>query len=123
MREKESDCATEIKETAHNGGELQARPTVRITDRDNGPDSDEPATVTDLPFPVTVPCAATANTSIGATCSLSTSFNSLVPGVVVANNRAIWQLGQIQVFDGGADGVASTIGDNTLFANEGIFTP
>ena len=25
VREKESDCATEIKETAHNGGELQAK--------------------------------------------------------------------------------------------------
>ena len=36
--------------------------------------------------------------------------------------RAIWQLGQVQVLDGGADGVASTT-PNTVFAEQGIFVP
>jgi len=27
------------------------------------------------------------------------------------------------VYDGGADGLASTTGDNTLFMDEGIFAP
>ena len=36
--------------------------------------------------------------------------------------RSIWQLGQVQVFDGGADGQASTT-PNTLFATQGVFVP
>ena len=36
--------------------------------------------------------------------------------------RAIWALDQLQVFDGGADGVAAT-SPNTLFAVQGIFVP
>jgi hypothetical protein len=46
-----------------------------------------------------------------------------VPGAVVEGGRSIWELGQVQVFDGGADGLASTAGDNTLFEREGIFVP
>ena len=104
-------------------GELQETAGARITDRLNGPSGDESGTVVDLPFPATVPCAATADTGIGATCSLATSFNTLVPGVVVENKRAIWQLGQIQLFDGGPDGVVSTSAGNSLFADQGIFAP
>ena len=37
--------------------------------------------------------------------------------------RAIWELGQIQVFDGGSDGDGDTTGDNTLFAVQGAFAP
>jgi hypothetical protein len=29
----------------------------------------------------------------------------------------------VQVYDGGADGVASTTADNTLFMDQGIFIP
>jgi hypothetical protein len=45
-----------------------------------------------------------------------------VPGAVTAGKRAIWQLGQIQVYDGGPDGLASTQ-PNTLFEDEGLFVP
>ena len=37
--------------------------------------------------------------------------------------RAIWQLGQVQVFDGGPDGTAATPSGNTLFAVQGVFVP
>jgi hypothetical protein len=37
--------------------------------------------------------------------------------------RSIWELGQVQVFDGGADGMASTTADNTLFEVQGAFAP
>jgi hypothetical protein len=103
-------------------GELEATTTARITDRDNGPGGDESATVVDVPFPATVPCSATADASVGATCAVSTSFNALMPGVAMEGNRAIWQLGQIQLFDGGADGVVSTA-PNALFATQGLFAP
>jgi hypothetical protein len=36
--------------------------------------------------------------------------------------RAIWALDQVQVFDGGPDGVVATA-DNSLFAVQGIFVP
>ena len=45
-----------------------------------------------------------------------------MPGVIKEDKRAVWQLGKVQVFDGGADGVVSTAG-NTLFATQGYYTP
>ena len=106
-------------------GQLQAVTTVRITDRDNDPAAgggNDPATVSDFPFPATVPCAATASTTTGATCTLSTSFDALVPGAIKELDRSIWQLEALQVFDGGSDGLAST-SPNTLFARQGVFVP
>ncbi len=46
----------------------------------------------------------------------------MLPGVVKEIRRSNWQLGQVQVFDGGADGVVST-NPNTLFAVQGVFVP
>jgi hypothetical protein len=103
-------------------GELEADSTLRITDRQNGAAGDEPATVSDLALPVTVPCAGTADTTVGATCAITTTVDSVLPGTVSEGKRAIWQLGQIEVFDGGSDGLASTE-DNTVFARQGIFVP
>jgi uncharacterized protein len=103
-------------------GELEADPILRITDRQSGTAGDEAATVSDFDFPVTVPCAGTADTTVGSTCAITTTANSVLPGTVSAGKRAIWQLGQIEVFDGGPDGLAST-DDNTVFARQGIFVP
>ena len=36
--------------------------------------------------------------------------------------RSIWEMGQVQVDDGGPDGVAATQ-PNTLFARQGVFVP
>ena len=43
--------------------------------------------------------------------------------LALEGDRAIWQLGQVQLFDGGVDGDAETAADNTLFATQGIFVP
>jgi hypothetical protein len=32
-------------------------------------------------------------------------------------------LGSVSVYDGGADGVTTTLGDNTLFETDGLFFP
>jgi hypothetical protein len=101
-------------------GELQATTTVRITDRVGGPAS-EAATVTDVAFPVTVPCTATS-TAPGATCAVTTSFDAVVPGTVPEGKRTIWQLEQVRVQDGGPDGDVDTT-PNTLFAVQGVFVP
>jgi WD40-like Beta Propeller Repeat len=103
-------------------GELQARVSLRITDLLNG-SAATPATVVDSSFPVTVPCSGTVDTSVGAACAISTSSNTLVPGFVKTGERAIFELGQVQVFDGGSDGAVSTTADNTLFMDEGLFVP
>jgi hypothetical protein len=104
-------------------GELDERTVVRLTDGASGPSGDEAATIEDFPASVPVPCTATPSTAIGATCSTSTSLNAIAPGTVVQGARAIWQLGYVQVFDGGPDGRADTTGDNALFARQGVFVP
>ena len=100
---------TDVREQAGLGdyeGELTARLSVRLTDRDG------PATTEDFPFDVPTPCAATA-TAEGATCSTATSLDALWPGAVVEGSRAIWQLDTVEVLDGAGD----------LFARQGIFIP
>ena len=106
-------------------GELEGTAQIRISDHWNavapggGPDA---ATVIDIPFPVITGCAATASTAIGSTCTITTTANAVVPGAVKDKKRAIVEIGQVQVFDGGPDGVAAT-DPNTLFSVQGIFIP
>jgi WD40-like Beta Propeller Repeat len=101
-------------------GELQVTALVRITDRLGGPAS-EAGTVTEHEHGLTIPCAATGGGE-GATCSATTTFDAVVPGTIKEGKRAVWQLGQVRVNDGGPDGLASTT-PNTLFAVQGVFVP
>jgi hypothetical protein len=103
-------------------GELQVDSPLRITDRNNGTAGDEPATTEDTSFPMTTPCAPTDSSTVGSTCSLSSSFNAISSGAVVESRRSIWQLAEIDVYDGGSDGLAAT-GPNSLFMRQGIFAP
>ena len=102
-------------------GQLQVESLVRITDRDNGPSLT--GTVQESPFRVTVPCAATAATTVGSACSVTTTADAVTgAGTIKEGRRSIWQLGQVKVNDGGADGVASTT-PNTVFAVQGVMVP
>ena len=107
-------------------GELLATVQVRMTDRWNaaapggGPDA---GTGQEVSLSRSFPCAATASTSTGSTCSLTTSMNAIIPGLVKDTKRAIWQMGQVQVYDGGPDGDADTPAGDTLFAVQGVFIP
>ena len=103
-------------------GQLQLDTTLRTTDRLNGSAPVDTGTVADMPFPVTVPCTATASTTIGSTCGVVTTADSVVPGSVREIKRTIWELGRVALLDGGADGLAATA-DNTVFARQGIFVP
>jgi hypothetical protein len=103
-------------------GQLQGVLGLRITDRLNGPGLSMPATATDLNLPFTIGCAATAGPE-GGTCNVATTANALSSGNVIEGKRAVWALNQVRVYDGGADGVASTTGDNTLFEVQGLFAP
>jgi hypothetical protein len=104
-------------------GQLQTALTLRVTDRYNGPSLGEAATMVDVPFPVTNGCSATATDATrGSTCSLVTTANSVVAGSIASGTRADVEVAQVQVRDGGSDGVVSTAG-NSLFAVQGIFVP
>jgi hypothetical protein len=105
-------------------GQLQTRLSIRITDLDNPPPSggSGAATVQDATFAFTVPCATTTSTTIGSSCLVSTTADAVTAGVIKEGVRAIWQIEQVQVLDGGPDGLAST-NDNTLFMREGVFVP
>jgi hypothetical protein len=103
-------------------GELQADQSLRLTDGLSGPGQDEPGTLSDTDFAFTVPCVATTSGNEGAICSLSTTANSITPGIVASGNRSVWQLGPIAVLDGGADGLASTQ-PNSIFMDQGLFVP
>jgi hypothetical protein len=106
-------------------GELQANVTVRITDRNNSASpggGNTSATAVDFAFPVNASCAATTDASIGGLCAATTSFDAIVPGAIKEGKRAIWQLGQVEVSDGGSDGLVGT-NPNTVFARQGIFVP
>ena len=72
-----------------------------------------------------VPCAATTDTTVGSTCSVQTTANTVVPGMIpVSHQRMISGLGQIKVTDGGPDGNPDTNpSENTLFLDQGVFVP
>ena len=103
-------------------GQLQLDTTLRVIDKDNGPS--EVGTMQDTQFRVTVPCTTTASTTIGSTCAVNTTADAVLGGAsaIQEGKRSIWQLGQVRINDGGADGVASTT-PNTLYAVQGVLVP
>jgi hypothetical protein len=102
-------------------GQLKLATGLQITDRNNGPT--ETGTTVNIPISYAVPCTTTpTDTAIGSTCSIDTTANSFTPGTVNANYKTIWQMSKVNLYDGGADGVAST-DPNTLFMTQGVFVP
>jgi hypothetical protein len=81
-----------------------------------------PATVSDLDFTVPVPCTATASTSIGSTCSVSTTADAVVPAVVKENKNAVVQTFRVRARDAGANGTPGDTDDRDA-AMQGIYIP
>jgi Tol biopolymer transport system component len=106
-------------------GELRAKVALQITDKDNTPHPGGPgaATTTEIPLELTVGCTPVADPLEGSSCTANTSADALAPGTVKEGRRSIWQLGRVEVYDGGADGDAQTPAGDTLFATQGIFVP
>jgi hypothetical protein len=102
-------------------GELEGRLALRITDRASGAAGTEAATVVDTPLHATLGCTATEADTDGAVCASLTSANALIPGSVLSGRRAVWELGPVEVYDGGTDERAATTTDNRLLAREGIY--
>jgi hypothetical protein len=104
-------------------GDLSFVLGLRMTDRSNGAGLTTPATATDtsLVIPNTY-CSPTSDSS-GSLCETLTTLDAVMPGLVVEGKRSVWQIGQVRVFDGGADGDGDTTGDNTLFLTQGLYAP
>jgi hypothetical protein len=112
---------------ADTSGPSTSASAVQITDKNNKLDSgttyDQPATVTPLAFPIPIGCTATpSDPGSGSTCNVQTTANTLFPGAAVAGKRAIWELGQLQVLDQGANGTPGDA-DDKLFEVQGVFVP
>jgi hypothetical protein len=106
-------------------GGLQLATQMQITDKHNGAtpaDDGTSATVVPLPLTVPVPCTPTPDTTVGSSCGTTTTLDSLVPGTVPENARSNWELGDLQLLDGGLSGQPGAT-DATLFAHQGIFIP
>jgi hypothetical protein len=96
-------------------GDLEARLTIQITDRDNTPDPSGTgvATVQGFTHSQPISCTATGDTTVGSNCDLDTTVEALVPGAVKELTRAIWELGAIRVHDGAGN----------PFLTQGVFVP
>ena len=107
-------------------GQLQVDSTVRTTDRFNATGAgggSEAATGIDIPFRFPFACASTASMDVGGSCAVSnTSMNALIPGSVKDGKRAVWQLSEMTITDGGPDGQIGTT-PNTVFMRQGVFVP
>jgi hypothetical protein len=123
VRARFQDVRQAADPTQDYGGELLATIAVRITDRLNGYGGGS-GTASDASIAVTMPCTTSpGDATIGSTCEVNTTLDTVAPGIVRENGRAVWQVERMKVLDGGADGDAETAGDNTRFAVQGIAVP
>ena len=108
-------------------GELRAVLGLRITDRLNPsgayPGGTGSGTVSDSGFGFSLPCTPTPEPLDKSTCQVVASADAIAPGSVPEGARALWQLDEVEVFDGGPDGDGDTLADNELFATQGVFVP
>jgi hypothetical protein len=103
-------------------GRLELAPVIRITDRQSGGAARDPATGVDvISFSVPIPCAETPSEPEGSTCGTQTSIDALAPGTIQEGKRAVWDLGQVVVRDGGIDD--PQVDAYTTFAVQGLFVP
>jgi Tol biopolymer transport system component len=94
----------------------------RITDALNGASLTDPGTMSDIDFAVAMQCVETPDPSIGSTCSVNTSADSALPGVIKESRRMVLQLLRVRLNDSGANGVRGD-GDDRNFAQQGFFVP
>jgi hypothetical protein len=127
--------ASDVRRASDNGdytGQLALVTRMRMTDQANGPAGQHPAVVQDSRFGVPISCVDNG-ASGGATCSATTSADTLVPGFAKEGQRAIVSALAVDLLDPGADGSFTPAsgacpptcgsGDEKVFLMQGIFTP
>jgi glucose/arabinose dehydrogenase len=112
-------------------GRVLATSALRMTDKLNGALGTGAGTAEDVPLDVPISCTSTTATTVGSTCSLSTTADALYPGVAQEQSRAVWQLGRFSVYDPGPNGTGygggcpptCGDGDEKLYLEQGLFAP
>jgi Tol biopolymer transport system component len=103
--------------------------SARITDRNSG-FGGAPATVNDTTLHAPAACTPTAGPS-GGRCTLSTTWDTLVPGMFVESKRTVFSAQNVRVLDVGPNGTGTGAGcpptcgdgDEATILTQGLFTP
>ncbi len=128
--------ATDVRR-ASNGTDYTGRviltSNMRITDKANGSSGLVPATVSDLELSAPIQCAATPASSVGASCTITTTADTLVPGLAKEGKRAVMSAFGLVLEDVGPDGSVTPpsgacpptcgSGDEKPFLRQGVFAP
>jgi hypothetical protein len=130
--------ATDVRGTSATGPDYDPNPSgadvtslakIRISDHFNttgamacSSTTSCPGTVQDLDFTVPTACVATADTTIGSTCSVSTSADTVVPDVTKENKQSIVQVFRLKAKDAGANGIPGDTDDRDS-TMQGIYIP
>jgi hypothetical protein len=111
-------------------GKVLVSAPLKITDQQNADEQPAPGTTQTLPYEFPVTCTATADTTTGSTCNLTTTANAITPGGVIELKRSIWEFGQLVVRDAGPNGTGYAAcpptcgdGDESDYLRAGIFVP
>jgi hypothetical protein len=116
-------------------GSLLLRTRMRITDFRSGGFGDIPGTVADMDLSIPFGCVATPGGSgvLGATCSLDTTADTVVPGFALEGARTVVSALSVAVTDMGPDGSVTPAsgscpptcgsGDEQQFLRQGLFAP
>jgi hypothetical protein len=112
-------------------GKLLLRSSFRLTDRATGFFGDEAGTTQDFTFGAPVDCVATVDTTLGASCSVNTSADALLPGLVREGKRMVLSTFSVSLDDAGPDGNANAAGcplscgngDEAPYLRQGVFAP
>jgi hypothetical protein len=113
------------------GGKLLGAMTLRVTDRRNGPSQTSAGAIVDSPLSWGIQCSS-------GSCSSITSGDAVLPGLVPEGKRTIYEIVQLEILDGGADGdlaispspasgsclpACTGNDDETVFLRPGLFAP
>ena len=111
-------------------GPVLMRATMQVTDRLNGPATNESATVEPFELEIPVDCVAVSGGE-GSTCAATTTVEAFYPGAIVDSKRAMWEDGTAAIVDPGPNGTGfgagcpATCGDGDegVFMRQGVFIP
>ena len=111
-------------------GRVLLRSDLQITDQINAQETPAPGTVQTIKYQAPVDCVATGLTTVGASCTLSTTADAIVPGTIREDKRSVWELGQVEVRDAGPNGTGYAScppvcgdGDEATLLRQGVFVP
>jgi len=120
---RQTDVRYDIEGFPDYPGELLLSVDLRVSDMFNaGGGDDGSGTLADFPLRVVVPCTPTPE-PVGATCSLDTTVDAVMPGLARERERTVWQVGKVALYWEGNDGNPNTLPDNQVFLAQGVFIP